>query len=258
LGAAIAFDCTYASGVTEADEAGITIAELARRTGMTVRNIRAHQSRGLLPPPEVRGRTGYYGQEHVARIELIKEMQADGFNLGAIAKLLESARGSTAELLRFTRAVKEPFEDEQPRVVELRELAELWESRDPEVLRRAEKLGLLRSIGGDRYEEISPRLSDAGAQLSALGVPVRRQLDLIERVRRHADAVAEDFVKLFVDAVWRPFETAGAPDDRWPQMLETLQRLRPLAAQSLLAVFQLSMTDIVDREFGRVVERMRT
>ena len=28
---------------------------------MTVRNIRAHQSRALLPPPQVRGRTGYYG-----------------------------------------------------------------------------------------------------------------------------------------------------------------------------------------------------
>ena len=29
----------------------MTIRELAERTGMTVRNIRAHQTRGLLPPP---------------------------------------------------------------------------------------------------------------------------------------------------------------------------------------------------------------
>ena len=56
-----------------ADE--LTIDELARRTGMTVRNVRAHQSRGLLPPPEVRGRTGFYGPEHVARIELIREQE---------------------------------------------------------------------------------------------------------------------------------------------------------------------------------------
>ena len=34
----------------------MTIRELAERTGMTVRNIRAHQTRGLLPPPVVRGR----------------------------------------------------------------------------------------------------------------------------------------------------------------------------------------------------------
>src|SRR6478609_2458560 len=83
-----------------ADErASMTIDELARRTGMTVRNIRAHQSRGLVPPPDVRGRTGYYGDEHVERIELIKELQADGFNLEAIRRLLEGAGGSSREVL---------------------------------------------------------------------------------------------------------------------------------------------------------------
>mgnify|MGYP002684132866 CR=1 FL=1 len=54
-------------GVPDAD---MTIDELARASGMTVRNIRAHQSRGLLPAPEVRARTGYYGPEHVARLQL--------------------------------------------------------------------------------------------------------------------------------------------------------------------------------------------
>ena len=73
--------------VTQAEQQ-LTIEELAGATGMTVRNIRAHQSRGLLPPPQVRGRTGYYGREHVARLELISEMQADGFNLQAIKRML--------------------------------------------------------------------------------------------------------------------------------------------------------------------------
>jgi DNA-binding transcriptional MerR regulator len=243
--------------VTDVADAAITIDELARRTGMSVRNVRAHQSRGLLPPPVVRGRTGFYGSEHIARIELIQQMQADGFNLGAIGKLLESAGGSTGELRRFTQAVKEPFEDEQPRIAELAELAERWQSRDADVLRRAEKLGLLRSLGDGRYEEISPRLSEAGAQLTALGVPVREQLDLIERVQRHADAVAREYVKLFMAVVWRPFEEAGAPEERWPQVLDAIERLRPLATNSVVAVFQLAMTERVEREFGRVVERMR-
>src|SRR4051812_50158335 len=69
----------------------LTIDELAQRTGMTVRNIRAHQSRGLLPPPEVRARTGYYGSDHVARIKLIQEMQAEGYNLKAIERLAQGA-----------------------------------------------------------------------------------------------------------------------------------------------------------------------
>ena len=98
------------------DEAPLTIDELARRTGMTVRNLRAHQSRGLLPAPEVRGRTGYYGPEHVARVELIKELQADGFNLEAIRRLIENAGGSTSDVLRFTRAARETFEEETPEI----------------------------------------------------------------------------------------------------------------------------------------------
>ena len=73
---------------TVADE-GMTIDELARESGMTARNIRAHQSRGLLPAPVVRARTGYYGAEHLARIRLIQDMQAQGFNLKSIERLLE-------------------------------------------------------------------------------------------------------------------------------------------------------------------------
>src|SRR3712207_6595270 len=103
--------------------AELTIDELAARVGMTVRNVRAHQSRGLLPPPEVRGRTGFYGADHVARLELIKELQADGFNLNAIQRLIEASGGETSEVLRFTRTVRASFEEEEPEVVEVAELA---------------------------------------------------------------------------------------------------------------------------------------
>src|ERR687888_41194 len=91
-----------------ADE--LTIDELARETGMTVRNIRAHQSRGLLPPPEVRARTGYYGPEHVERLRLITNMQAEGFNLAAIRRMLETASGGTTQILDFGRAVRAGFQ----------------------------------------------------------------------------------------------------------------------------------------------------
>ncbi|HKH63963.1 MAG TPA: helix-turn-helix domain-containing protein, partial [Solirubrobacterales bacterium] len=69
-------------------EADLTVEQLAYETGMSVRNIRNHQSRGLLPPPEVRARIGYYGPEHVARLRLIQEMQSEGFKLSAISRLI--------------------------------------------------------------------------------------------------------------------------------------------------------------------------
>src|SRR6202012_5886717 len=138
---------SQAKGV-KAPDGKMTIGELARRTGMTVRNIRAHQTRGLLPPPEVQGRTGYYDEEHVARIELTREMQAEGLNLEAIRRVLESTGGSSKEMGDFARAVRAPFEDETSEIYEPGDFAAAWgvESVDERLLRRAEKLGVLRVL----------------------------------------------------------------------------------------------------------------
>jgi DNA-binding transcriptional MerR regulator len=242
---------------TAAEE--LTIDALAQRTGMTVRNIRAYQSRGLLPPPEVRGRTGYYGAEHVARIELVRELQADGFNLEAIKRILDAGGEiSSADVLRFTRAVHEPFEDEEPEILTGEDLAAaVGTSENPELLARAIKIGLVREVGEGSFELRSPQLARAGAELAALGLPVEAGLEVMARLRRHADGVARAFVELFIEQVWKPFDEEGRPPERWPEIVEALERLRPLAAESLLAIFKLAMTDAVDRAFGREMERVR-
>jgi DNA-binding transcriptional MerR regulator len=246
------------AAVSEATDE-LTIDELARRTGMTVRNIRAHQSRGLLPAPQVRGRTGFYGTEHEARINLIRELQADGFKLEAIARLLESAGGSSEEVLRFTRAVKAPFEDEQPQIVTAAELAERWDAGDaaPALLRKAEKLGILRPLPDGNFEELSPTLGRASAELAALGIPPEAALDVAGEIHKHAAAVAKTFVELFIKQIWKPFEDQGRPEHDLPAVRDALERLRPLASGALLAMFQLVMTEAVEDRIGREVERMR-
>jgi DNA-binding transcriptional MerR regulator len=237
-------------------DASMTIDELARRTGMTVRNIRAHQSRGLVPPPEVRGRTGYYGDEHVSRIELIQELQADGFNLESIRKLLEGAGGSSAEVLNFSRTLRAPFEDEQPEIIATEELAERWGGAlDERLMARAEKLGLFRDLGEGRYEVLSPRLQRAGMELAALGVPPDVALDVAAQVRTSARRVARVFIDLFMDSVWKPFNEAGRPEEEWPNVREALERLRPLASEALLAIFQQVMSETVEEVTGREIQR---
>ena len=236
----------------------LTIDELARRTGMTVRNIRAHQSRGLLPAPDVRGRTGFYGARHEARIGLIRELQADGYKLEAISRLLDSAGGSSEEVLRFTRAVKAPFEDEQPQVVTAEEMAERWQAGEdaPQLLRKAEKLGILRPLGDGNFEELSPTLGRASAELAALGIPARTALDVAADLRKHSDAVAKVFVELFIRQVWKPFEDQGRPEQDLPAVRDAIERLRPLASDALLAMFQLAMTEAVEERMGREIERI--
>jgi hypothetical protein len=63
-------------------------------------------------------------------------------------------------------------------------------------------------------------------------------------------------VKLFVEAVWEPFVTAGRPAERWPEVLEALERLRPLAAESLHAMFGLAMDSATERTLGRQLEQL--
>ena len=237
----------------------LTIDELARRTGMTVRNIRAHQSRGLLPPPDVRGRTGFYGAAHAQRIELIRELQADGFKLEAISRLLDSAGGSDEEVLRFTRAVKAPFEEETPQIVTAEELAERFSDagdKAAEMLRRAEKLGLLRPLGDGNFEELSPRLGRASSEIRALGMPTETALGVARELRKQADAVAKTFVELFIKQIWEPFEDQGRPENDLPKVREALERLRPVATEALMGMFQLAMTEAVERRFGRELEKM--
>ena len=238
------------------DGASMTIDELARRTGMTVRNIRAHQSRGLVPPPEVRGRTGYYGDEHVSRIELIKELQADGFNLESIRKLLESAGGSSSEVLDFSRTLRAPFEDEQPEIISAEELAGRWGGAlDEGLMARAEKLGLFREMGEGSYEILSPRLQRAGMELAELGVPPDVALNVASEVRTSARRVARVFIDLFMESVWKPFNEAGRPEEEWPKVREALERLRPLASDALLAIFQQVMSETVEETTGREIQR---
>jgi DNA-binding transcriptional MerR regulator len=228
----------------------LTIDELARSTGVTVRNIRAHQSRGLLPPPEVRARTGYYGPEHVARLELIRELQAEGFNLNAIGRLLEHGR----EVLGFTRSVLSPFADEEPEHLDRRELEERLGS---EAVARAEALGLVVALGDDRWEVPSPSLLRAGEEVVALGVSVDRALTVLEEINRSSQAVAEAFVRLFREEVLRPLERGGDTPEHWAQAAAAVERLRPLASEALLAGFQQVMTREVERAFGEEMARRR-
>jgi DNA-binding transcriptional MerR regulator len=235
----------------------LTIEQLAAESGMTVRNIRAHRARGLLPAPAVRERVGYYGPEHLARLELIKQMQADGFNLRAIQNLLEETHSRPEQLLSMREAVSVPFETEQPHVFTLAELRERFgEQADAQALARAERAGLLVALGEERYEAPMPSLLHAAEEVVARGVPLAHALKLVSKLQQQCTAVAREFVRLFLDDLWKPFAESGYPQERWPEMTESIERLRPLSSQALLAAYQLTMSREVEAAFGRELERM--
>ena len=236
-----------------------TIDELARVSGVTVRNIRAYQARGLLPAPQVRARTGYYGPGHEARLELIKELQGEGVKLDTIKKLLDTTGGSTEQVVYFIRRVRELFAAEQRQIVHVKELQERFGEDGGGLLRRAVKLDLLREISDDQYEEVSPRLMGVAQSMVEMGIPLTRSLDVVEQLRKHADGIAKIYVELFLGEVWRPFDDSGRPEAQWPQVYETIEQLRKVSGDAMLAVLQLAVSERLDVTFGRdIVRNVRT
>ena len=241
--------------VPPAAEANLTVEQLAYETGMSVRNIRNHQSRGLLPPPEVRARVGYYGPEHVARLRLIQEMQGEGFKLSAISRLIGEHGADADRFVGLRQAVTAPFATEAPEVYSREELVEKFGTDDDRLLEKAQKLGLLVDLGEERFEAPSPALLRAAEEVLGMGIELPAALAVIEKLERNAQSSARTFVNLFVDELWKPFDDAGRPEEGWEELIAAIGRLRPLAFDALNATFRLTLTTEIEKAFGEVLER---
>jgi len=239
----------------EAPPAEMTIEQLAAQAGMSVRNIRNHHSRGLLPPPQVRARVGYYDAEHLARLRLILELQADGFNLTAIERLLSASGGSNMRLLGLRNALAAPFESETPEVVTAQELQERFGEVDAKDVERIRKLRLLVPIGDGRFEVPSPALMKAAEEVTALGISLHAALALVERVSRDCESIARAFVRLYLKELWEPFAAAGQPESRWDEVIDAIGALRPIASEALLAVFKQRMSAEVETASEKLIAR---
>ena len=237
----------------------LTIEQLAQSTGLSVRNIRSHHARGLLPPPEVRSRVGYYGPAHEARLRLIRELQEEGLKLDGVKRLLADSDSAGEGLLRVKEAADATTETEAPevlRVAELRERFELDGEAGSKLLAKAEKRSLLTPLGEDLYEVTIPSLLDAAEEAHRLGIDVTHTVEALADLERHSTAVARRFVKLFLEDVWKPFADAGMPEDEWPGIAEAMERTRPLAANALLAVFRRAMAREVDATLADIAKRL--
>ena len=71
------------------DDPDMTIDELAERQGLPVRTIRFYIAQGLLPGPGSRGKSAVYGEEHLVRLRLIRQLSERHVPLSKIQDLLQ-------------------------------------------------------------------------------------------------------------------------------------------------------------------------
>lgn len=189
-------------------------------------------------------------------LQLIQEMQGAGFNLKAIKRLVEPApEGSAEHVLHLERALMAPREEEEPETVSAHELARRFGGA-AKMVRRAQDLGVIVPLGGDRFPIPSPALLRAGEHMIAMGVPLDHALEVLDKVRRHMSGIAREFVRPYLRDVWRPFVKAGMAADQLPPLSESLQRLRNAAWDVVRPAFQPSMTAEVETAMAKELERL--
>ncbi|MFJ9370071.1 MerR family transcriptional regulator [Nocardia sp. NPDC101769] len=184
-----------------------TIDELARAADTTVRSVRVYHERGLLPSPDVRGRIGYYGHNHLDRLQTISRLLSRGMKLNGIRELLDAwDRGDgLADILGVTDQ-PEGGEPVTPQISE--------HSPDlPDYLRRA-----LASSGDplNDYRLSNPRCGDLATRLVDAGLAVSTAVELVERLRFDCDRLVERYAEalLYPLAGKAYAESERGPKDR--------------------------------------------
>jgi DNA-binding transcriptional MerR regulator len=171
----------------------LTIEQVAEATGMTVRNVRAYQQRGLLPPVRREGRRVTFGHDHVARLRLVRALHDHGLRLRTISDLLE--RGTAdAELARLSRQTLTPGWRQAVRVPLHPENVELFERARPGTLEEMERAGLISRPDG------RPHANVAGlgliSALSARGVDLDTGSRLVFLGAEAAHGVSDELAAL--------------------------------------------------------------
>lgn len=233
------------------------IDELAREAGVATTTVRLYQHRGLLPPPRLEGRTGWYGEQHLARLRLIGRLQADGFSLAGIGRLLEEwERGRSLDAIVGVESQLDALlGDRHAVVMETAEVIGRFPegSMTPELVQRAAALGLVDLADDGRFRLPDRRFVETGAALARLGVPLDAVLDEWEALSAHTDDIAERFVAVFEDHLLPPGWRDGLDAGETESLGTTLAELQSIAHAVLDAALDASLSRIGRRRLGTLL-----
>ena len=240
----------------DAPTSEMRVDDLARAAGVATTTIRLYQSKGLLPPPRLVGRTGYYDQTHLERLRAIARLQDEGFSLAGIGALIErwERGGGLDELLGVDGHIDRFLGTREPMVLTAEQLLARFPDTtlDPAAIQRAARLGLLELRDDGRFAISDPRSLETGAALARRGGPLAVVLDEWEALQAATDRVAERFADVFQDPLLPEGGLDGLDADTTRALAETLGELRANGAQILLASFEGSLRRVAAARFAEL------
>lgn len=225
-------------------ESEYTIDELARAADTTVRSVRVYHERGLLPSPEVRGRIGYYGSDHLNRLQTISRLLSRGMKLNGIRELLEA--WDRGEGLAEVLGVADPPASEAITIAAHASPPER-RSAPPELPDYVQQALATNGDPHEAYRVINPRCGDLTTRLVDAGIPARDAFGVVERLRSDCNQIADQYAtQLFYFLAGQTYEQSErTPKDR--AKLET-----ELAIARLIATRAAS--ELIDQAFARHAE----
>lgn len=221
---------------TEAPQDEYTVDQLAHDAGLPVSTIRMYQQRGLIEPPEKRGRVGWYNRSHRERLRLIAQLQERGFSLAAIKETVDSWNSgqSLDDLLGVGDVV--PGLASEPLRLSPAAFAKRFEGVDitQQDVQRAVAIGLAELDGNDLVIANRP-FADIGPEVAQLGIPVSEMLDEYEALQQAVGDIADRFRSVFERHLWSAFTRDGKRAEDLVGLTEATGRLAQLATLSVTA-----------------------
>ena len=230
-----ATDITQRPG--EPGDAGLlTLEQLTRRVGLSVRTVRFYTTKGLLPPPVRRGRSGYYTPEHVARLELVQELQSHGFTLAAIERYVAGIPAeATPEDIALARTMLAPWQSDLPVEMDHERLErKAGRPLSDEDVATLQALGVLRRRG-TAYLVAGNQLA-IGVRLLELGFPREVAVAAAAVYQEHGEQMAKELYEVIRDKLAPLYDQYD--DERSAHFREVMERLKPLSVGGLVTAYE--------------------
>ncbi|HEX3622740.1 MAG TPA: MerR family transcriptional regulator [Acidimicrobiales bacterium] len=212
------------------------VEELALAADVSVDTIRYYQKQRLLPPPGRDGRLAFYGDDHLARLVRIKELQRRGFTLAVIRRFLAGELDPADEPLAAAVAGVDEGEGAEE-LFGIAELAARVGVPEP-MLDSLVREGLLipRSVHGEPgFTAADVAILSGGLRLLEVGLPLPELFALARHHHAVTRDVASEAVELFDTYVRQPLRASDLPDDeKAERLVEAFQTLMP-AVTALVA-----------------------
>lgn len=221
----------------------LTLDELTTRVGMSVRNIRFYTTKGLVPPPIRRGRSGYYNDSHVARLELVRELQNHGFTLTAIERYVaDIPDDASPEDIALRRTMLAPWQADLPVAMSRAELSRrAGRELSDDDLDTLVALGVVRR----RQHQLAVAVSQLpnGMRLLDLGFPAEVAEAAKQVFQAHGREMADELQDVIRTRLAPAYD--GGMDDA--RLREVLERLKPLSVGGLVTAYESSVAKAARR-----------